>query len=203
MLVMLLFSVVIHEVAHAVVALWCGDPTAKRLGRITLNPAVHIDPFMTILLPVMLLWMSNGQFAFGGAKPVPVNPFNLHNPKRDMMLVSIAGPLSNILLAVIFMIAYRIALEVDVQEAYRQLLRLGAMLNVILATFNMIPIPPLDGSKVLMGVLPDRQAELLRSIEPYGMFIIMGLLMVGGLSRLIGPPVQAILNGITDLVFLF
>lgn len=184
----LIISLSIHEAAHAWVAWKRGDPTAHDLGRITLNPIPHIDPVMTILMPALLLFMSNGAFTFGGAKPVPVNAMRLHHPLRDMMLVAIAGPLSNFLLAVLFAAAYWIAIghglypdaASSISERQRQLLPLvlhtSVMMNVALAIFNLIPIPPLDGSRVMTWLLPPSLRQGYVQLETFGMLIIIVLI---------------------------
>ena len=177
----LVISLGLHEAAHAWVALKCGDPTARDLGRITVNPIVHIDPVMTILLPIMLYIGTNGQFIFGGAKPVPVAYHRLRKPLRDMMLVALAGPITNILLAIVFLLAWKAA----VYSGYRdsgQLLPLvliqSMQFNVLLAVFNMIPIPPLDGSRVMRWLLPESLRQPFDGLERFGMLIIIALLYV-------------------------
>ena len=180
------FSIVVHECAHAIVAYWRGDDTAYLLGRITLDPIPHIDPFMSILLPAALM-LTTG-WAFGGAKPVPVIPSNFRNPIRDMMWVAWAGPASNILLAIGFaLVANAVVLipDPDLAENVLSILKGIVTINLILAAFNLLPIPPLDGSRIMAGLLPPRQRDALMRLEPYGLYIIFGLMfLTGGLLLL-------------------
>ncbi|MCB4790562.1 MAG: site-2 protease family protein [Elusimicrobia bacterium] len=186
----LLFSIIVHEYAHGWMAERFGDDTARVMGRLTFNPIPHIDLFGTILLPALALM--TGAPVFGWAKPVPVNPYRLNNPDKDMIWVSLAGPLSNLGLAVIaafMMWAIRTFqfmphfFSVSVYE----LLRLVLVINVLLPVFNLVPIPPLDGSKVLMGLLPSNLAYRYAEIENYGFFIIIILLSSGIFWRFLGP----------------
>ena len=179
----LILSLGLHEAAHAFVANLRGDPTARDLGRMTLNQIVHIDPFLTIILPTMLA-LTTG-FIFGGAKPVPVNPTRLKHPNRDMMLVAIAGPATNFLLALGFMAARNAALHFGYTENQLlvRVLEYSAFFNVILAVFNMLPIPPLDGSRVLSWILPPGLREPYVSLERFGMIIVLFALFFV-------PPVQ-------------
>ena len=182
-IVTLIFSVVVHEIAHAWVALRCGDTTARDLGRITLNPVPHIDLFMTIILPLALI-MSNSPVVFGGAKPVPVNFRRCFNPRRAYWLVSLAGPLSNLALALCALILFPFAgllfkaNPAIAEHLFKALLVFG-FINLILMTFNLLPIPPLDGSRILTVLLPDKIAWHYAQIERYGFFIIIGLLYLG------------------------
>lgn len=182
-----LFSVIIHECAHGLMAHWCGDDTALESGRITLNPASHIHPIYSLLLPAILIL--SGAPAFGMARPVPVNPYRLRNPRRDMMWVSWIGPASNLWLAALFMLAINLTplLPQAWARTFVLVMYMGALVNVVLAVFNLIPIPPLDGSGILIPMLPRSLAEPLESIRPYGLFIIFGLLWVGAFGRLIWP----------------
>ena len=199
----LLFAVIVHEVAHGYVAFRLGDPTAKNSGRLTLNPLPHIDPFMSVLLPAFLIF-SGAPCIIGGAKPVPVNPSYFNDHKRDVMLVSFAGPASNILLAVLSILIYAIAVRVPVIMKFGGsglflLLQYSILINVVLAVFNLIPIPPLDGSKILMGLMPDEIAYKYASIGPYGIFIIIILLMLGVLQMIL-MPVFIILQKLIHLI---
>ena len=185
----ILIAICYHEYAHGWVANRLGDPTAKAAGRLTLNPLAHIDPFGTLLLPVILYFM--GGFIFGYAKPVPVNFYNLRNPKRDMALVAAAGPVTNILLA----LACTFCLKLTTVflgatggagyfflEPLSKMFVFAILINVILAFFNMMPIPPLDGGRILVGVLPDKQAEAVSRIEPFGIFIVLGIILLNPLG---------------------
>lgn len=178
-----LFSIIIHECAHGWVAERYGDPTARLAGRLTLNPLPHIDPIGTLLLPATLLWLAlKGVpvIIFGWAKPVPVDFRNLHNPKEDMMKVGAAGPLSNILLALFCVMILKVA-NVSPYSLLSQIMGFGVFINLILAIFNLIPIPPLDGSRIVMGFLPPRMAYNYSRLEPYGIFIVIMALLVFGL----------------------
>jgi Zn-dependent protease len=189
----ILIAITFHEVAHGFVANRLGDPTAKFVGRLTLNPFVHIDPVGTILMPLMLFIFTNGQFVFGYAKPVPINPQNFRDPRRDMAISAAAGPLMNILLAVLslliikFLIAPLSAVSPAVVTAriLKPLMLMftsSIIINVVLASFNLIPIPPLDGGRVLVGLLPYKQAISFSRIEPFG-FIIVIVLIVTGIAQ--------------------
>ncbi|GBE36096.1 peptidase family M50 [bacterium BMS3Bbin07] len=177
MAVPILLAVTFHELAHGYVAYRLGDHTAKDAGRLTLNPLKHLDPLGTLVFLVTRM--------IGWAKPVPVNPYNLRDPKRDMMWVSIAGPAANMALAVVSAILYKLMLMLPVTEPLlirkillpvAMMLQMSVVLNIGLAVFNLIPIPPLDGSKILMGLLPVRQAIAYSRIEPYGFFILLALI---------------------------
>ena len=182
-----LISVVIHEYAHGWMAYKLGDPTAKHAGRLTLNPLVHIDPMGTVFLPLMLVAMRS-PIVFGWAKPVPINFSLLRNPKQDMLWVSIAGIMANILLAFIFSLLLRTGVF-PINSYGWVLLNLGILVNLVLAVFNAIPIPPLDGSRVLMSILPRELAYSYMQIERFGFLILIGLLWLGLLNRVIWPVV--------------
>ncbi|HIG87109.1 MAG TPA: site-2 protease family protein [Planctomycetes bacterium] len=170
----LILSLGIHEAAHALVADLCGDSTAREEGRLTLNPIAHIDPFMTLIVP-LFLWISVG-FLFGGAKPVPVNPSRLRHPLRDMSLVALAGPASNILLAIVLMVLFKASLHwggYDREALMPSTLSWGVIANVFLAVFNMIPIPPLDGSRVMAYLLPSNLRAAYARLESFGLLIII------------------------------
>lgn len=186
-----LFAITIHEVAHGWVARRCGDATALMAGRLTLNPVKHIDPIGTIAVPLFMLLMP-GNFLFGWAKPVPVAFGNLNKPRRDMILVAAAGPGVNLVMATGWTIiaAFINSLSVDPGVAGEWVLRncgWGIQINVILAVLNMLPIPPLDGGRVLSGLLPPRQSAVLDQIEPYGLIIVVVLLVTGILWRIMEP----------------
>ncbi|MBN2415183.1 site-2 protease family protein [bacterium] len=191
-LAVLIFSIVVHEVAHGVIALRHGDTTARDAGRLTLNPLPHIDLFGTILFPLILI-ISNAGFLFGWAKPVPVNPWRLRLPKKDMAFIGAAGPLSNLVLAVAAGLIFRTLLTTFGGSGILiRTLFYAVYINVILAIFNLIPIPPLDGSRILIAFLPQRTAERYIQFERYGMFIIFALMMLG-FFRIILLPVANVL----------
>ncbi len=188
-LFVLFFSVVLHEFCHGYVAYMNGDETAKMMGRLTLNPIPHIDPFGTILLPVMLLLVSGGRFAIGMAKPVPINPFNFRDYDRGMLTVGLAGPGSNIVLGTVFALLSR----VFPSGIAKEVLLLGGYINFILAFFNLIPIPPLDGSRILSVFLPREIRYRYEKLERYGIIIVMAFVLLGGFSLMI-PAVYAIVG---------
>lgn len=186
-----LFAITVHEVAHGWVAWKRGDPTAMLMGRLTLNPIKHIDPFGTILLPGILL-LFHSPFLFGYAKPVPVNFGGLKDPKRDMVLVAIAGPAANLLMAffwtlMLWMGGHLPGALTYIGEPMRLMGEAGIMINIILIIFNLIPIPPLDGGRVAVGLLPASASTALSRIEPYGFIILIVLLFTGVLWSVLGP----------------
>jgi len=183
MAVVLLFSIIVHEVAHGYVALLNGDPTARMLGRITLNPVPHIDPIGTIILPLLLL-MSHAGILFGWAKPVPVNPLNYRNYRWGEFAVSAAGPLSNLVLASFFSFVLRMGLE---NPGLMQLAYFGVSINIFLALFNLVPIPPLDGSHILALALPRELGRLYDHLQPVGFILILILFYTGILSAILMP----------------
>ncbi|HID93729.1 MAG TPA: site-2 protease family protein [bacterium (Candidatus Stahlbacteria)] len=176
-LIILFFSIIVHEVSHGYVALIKGDPTAKYSGRLTLNPLPHIDVFGTIILPILLLVMRAG-IIFGWAKPVPINPYNLGNPKKDMMWIGAAGPASNFGIAIVLSIFFRVIRTGLGYTFIDQFLMYAIAINILLAIFNLIPIPPLDGSRILEGVLPYEVQLSYKRIEPFGFLIIFPLLII-------------------------
>jgi Zn-dependent protease len=183
MAVVLLFSVIFHEVARGYVALLNGDPTARMLGRITLNPAPHIDPVGTILLPLLLL-MTHAGILFGWAKPVPVNPLNYRNYRWGEFAVSAAGPVSNLALAVVFSVVLRLSLD---NPGLVQLAYFGVSINIFLALFNLIPIPPLDGSHILAIFLSGELARLYAYLQPVGFVLILILFYTGIMGAILMP----------------
>lgn len=188
-----LFAITIHEVAHGWVASLLGDKTAKMLGRLTLNPIKHIDPVGTIILPAVTLLLAG--FFFGYAKPVPVTYQNLGKPKRDMAVVALAGPLSNLVMALFWTLWIKLAfLMIDTFPSIILFMIAsgiaGIMVNLILMVLNMIPLPPLDGGRVLTGLLPMPYSSYVASIEPYGFIILIGLLFIGLLAKIIWPAVM-------------
>lgn len=189
-----LFAIVVHEVAHGWVAKRCGDPTAERLGRLTLNPVKHIDPVGTILVPGLLLLLRVG-LVFGWAKPVPITWENLRHPKRDMAIVAAAGPVSNLLMAIFWGLVVKIAVMMPataawVTEPLKYMGLAGILANVLLMVFNLIPLPPLDGGRVAVGLLPGRWGWQLSRVEPYGFFILIALMVSGVLWFVIGPAAE-------------
>ncbi len=188
----LIFAITVHEVAHGWVASKLGDPTAKMLGRLTLNPIKHIDPIGTIAVP-LFLYLTSG-FIFGWAKPVPVNKRNFASPDKSMALVAIAGPAANLLMAIGWLILLKIGIAMvpDSTAAlwFLQMAQVGILFNIILMALNILPIPPLDGSRVLYWLLPPSLATKLDMIEPYGFFILIGLMLTGILSSILMPIIQ-------------
>jgi Zn-dependent protease len=187
----LIIAMVFHEVAHGWVAYIRGDSTARYSGRLTLNPIAHIDPVGTILMPLMLFIATQGRFVFGAAKPVPVNFSQLKNPKVDMMLVGAAGPAANLLLACVSALIWRFVPDFPAAGFIFESI---IVTNVVLALFNLFPIPPLDGSRIVMGLLPRDLAYQYAKIEPYGFFIIMGLLWLNVLDIFLWPAVTQVVN---------
>ncbi|HZQ29531.1 MAG TPA: site-2 protease family protein [Patescibacteria group bacterium] len=179
-IVILVFSAILHEVAHGFVAEQLGDPTARLSGRLTLNPQKHIDLYMTILLPLITFMSSGGSLIFGGAKPVPVDPFNLKDGRKDLALVSLSGPLTNVALAILASLIIRLVSLNPGLYAFTILPILTSVvkLNLLLAIFNLLPIPPLDGSKVFSLVLSDKDANTYMSLSSFGFIIIIFLLLV-------------------------
>ena len=183
-----LFAITLHEAAHGYVARHFGDMTADKAGRISLNPLHHIDPFGTIILPLLTLWM--GGILFGGAKPVPVNFAALRRPKQDMLWVAIAGPASNLAMALGWALLYKMGLmfpESYFADPMLGMAMWGIKINVVLMVLNLLPLPPLDGGRVAVSLLPHRQAFQLAKIEPYGMFILIFLAMTPVLSFILSP----------------
>jgi Zn-dependent protease len=185
-------------VSHGFVANKLGDPTAKFTGRLTLNPIVHIDPVGTLLMPIMLFIFTNGQFVFGYAKPVPINPMNFRDPRKHMAISAAAGPVTNILLAIISQIIlahvivplYGISSQgvgMAILRPLRMMFEFSILINIVLAVINLIPIPPLDGGRVAVGFLPHKQAMSYSKIEPYGFIIVIILLMTGIANIFIYP----------------
>ncbi len=183
-----IFAMMIHEIAHGWVAYKLGDPTAKFSGRLTLNPISHIDPIGTILLPITLIMMGS-PVVFGWAKPVPINFMGLRNPKRDIMLVGAAGPVVNIIFAFVLSAIFRL-LPIEHTSLLGEVLFASILVNLILAAFNLIPIPPLDGSRILFSLLPPNAAMRYMSIEPYGFIILFVLIYFGFLDRVVYPLVK-------------
>jgi len=196
-----LFAITVHEAAHGYAARHYGDNTAYMLGRITLNPIKHIDPVGTILMPLMLYFATSGAFLFGYAKPVPVRFGNLRNPKRDMVWVALAGPGANLAQAVLWGALFLVLSGSGVTEPFfLKMCQGGVLVNVVMFAFNLFPLPPLDGGRILVGLLPYRQAELVSRIEPWGFFIVMALVIAGVVSALWMQPLMALTYWLLDLV---
>jgi len=199
-----------HEYAHGWMAYKLGDSTAKLSGRLSLNPLMHIDPVWTIMMPLMLLISSGGRFAFGSAKPVPVNPYQLRNPKRDMIWVGLAGPATNVLWALFLIVIMKTGIETGILMPGSRIylngvpyffLFMGMQINVVLLVFNMLPIPPLDGSRVIEGLLPDKYAEEYSKIKPYGFFILIIILSLGWINprlSIMGRLLYFVINLVTN-----
>ncbi len=179
-----IFAITVHEAAHGYVARHFGDNTAEVMGRVTLNPMKHIDPIGTILMPLMLYFATSGAFLFGYAKPVPVNFGRLRHPKRDMIWVALAGPASNFVQAILWALVLVGLIAAGVNETFFiKMAQGGVLVNLVMWAFNLFPLPPLDGGRVLAGLLPNGPAQnFLARIEPFGFFIVMGLVIAGIVS---------------------
>ena len=180
-----IFAITLHEAAHGYAAQRLGDPTAAMLGRVTLNPFVHIDPMGTILMPLLLYFSTGGAFLFGYAKPVPVRFDQLRHPKRDMVWVALAGPAANLLQALLWgVVLYALAATGVSERFFIEMCKAGMLTNVVMFAFNLFPLPPLDGGRILVGLLPWRQAIMFSKIEPWGFFIVMALVITGVVNNL-------------------
>lgn len=183
-----IFAITLHEAAHAFAAKYFGDMTAYSQGRVSLNPLLHIDPFGTIVIPAVLYLATGGAFLFGYAKPVPVNFSNLRHPKRDMAWVSLAGPAANFLMAFLWLFFALSLSSMGVDEDFfLRMARAGVLTNLVMFAFNLFPIPPLDGGRILVSLLPYKMAHKFAQIEPYGFFIVMGLVMLHVLQFWMAP----------------
>ncbi len=198
-----LFAITVHEAAHGYVARYFGDNTAWTLGRVTLNPIKHIDPIGTILMPLMLYFATSGAFLFGYAKPVPVQFGNLRNPKRDMIWVALAGPGANLIQALLWGIALYLLQGAGISEAFFiKMCQAGILVNVVMFVFNLFPLPPLDGGRILVGLLPYKQAALVSRIEPWGFFVVMALVLAGVITNLWMRPLMSLTYGLLETVLM-
>ena len=188
----LLFAITLHEAAHGWVASKLGDHTARMMGRVTLDPTKHIDPIGTIAIPLVLLLSSSG-FIFGWAKPVPINFNALRNGKNGMIWVALAGPGANIVMAICWLFLMIISIKMNITVLI-EMGRVGILVNCVLAVFNLLPIPPLDGSRVISALLPNRLAYQYNQVEQYGLYILLGLMFLGGFNYLVRPWVELILS---------
>jgi Zn-dependent protease len=196
-----IFAITLHEAAHGYAARHFGDPTAAMLGRITLNPLKHIDPLGTIAMPLLLYFATSGNFVFGYAKPVPVNFGQLRRPKRDMVWVALAGPAANFVQAIAWAAVFVVLSGVGVQERFfLEMAKAGVLTNLVMWAFNLFPLPPLDGGRILVGLLPWRQAVAVSRVEPWGFFIVMGLVLLGVVSTLWLRPLMALGYGTLDVL---
>jgi Zn-dependent protease len=200
----LLFAITLHEAAHGYMALLCGDKTAKLSGRLSLNPINHLDIVGTLIVPIISLAL--GGILFGWAKPVPVNERNLKNPKRDIILVALSGPTANLLMAFAWAAVTRLTLTLTGSPptsgpffALNLMGQFGIMINLFIMLFNLLPIPPLDGSRILSAILSPRLAYRYEKIAPYGIFILLALILVGALNYIIGVPYSFFQNMINSL----
>lgn len=195
-----LFAITVHEASHGYAARYFGDNTAWSLGRVTLNPLKHIDPFGTILLPLILVVIGS-PIILGAAKPVPVRFDRLRNPKRDMVWVALAGPMANLVMALAWGLAFQLLMATGVTEVFfLEMCKGGVLVNVVLFAFNLFPLPPLDGGRILVGLLPIKQAMLVSRIEPYGFFIVFALFLTGIISSFWMQPVLAATLGLLELI---
>ena len=189
-----IYSIILHEIAHGWVADRLGDPTARFSGRLTLKPWPHIDPLMSILLP-FFLYFTGSPVIIGSAKPVPIDPYNLRNIKKDMGLIGLAGPATNLLIALCLSLIARLSLAFFPSQIIYDITQQAAFMNIILAVFNLIPIPPLDGGRVAVALLPSNYSDALASLENYGMMIVLFLLLFPIL------PIQPLISSVANFIF--
>ncbi len=197
----LIFAITLHEAAHAFAARYFGDATAYMLGRMTLNPLKHIDPIWTILVPIVTLLIT--PFVFGAAKPVPVNFGGLRNPKRDMIWVAAAGPLANLAMMIIWAVVGKIAISLPASDPVvflALMAQAGIFVNALLMVFNLFPLLPLDGGRILTGLLPNRLAYAFSRTEPYGMFILIALMLSGIMGKFLWPLVEISMKSIYAII---
>ncbi|PUE38050.1 site-2 protease family protein [Limnohabitans sp. Hippo4] len=196
-----IFAITLHEAAHGYAAKYFGDRTAYMMGRVTLNPFAHIHWVGTILLPLLLYFSTSGDLLFGYAKPVPVNFGNLRHPKRDMIWVALAGPGANLIQAIVWALLYVVYTDFGVTEKFfLAMCKAGVLSNVVMFAFNLFPLPPLDGGRIVVGLLPWRQAYQFSRIEPYGFFIVMALAITGVVNHLWLDPVMNTTFGLIELI---
>ena len=196
-----LFAITVHEAAHGYVARYFGDNTAYLQGRMTLNPFKHIDPIGTIAMPLLLYFATSGAFLFGYAKPVPVDFNAQRNPKRDMVWVALAGPASNFVQAIFWALVFVILSSMNVEEPFFvKMTQAGVLVNLVMWAFNLFPLPPLDGGRILVGLLPWKQAQAVSRIEPWGFFIVMGLVIAGVVGALWLRPLIALGYGVIKVL---
>ncbi len=196
-----IFAITLHEAAHGYAAKYFGDNTAYMMGRVTLNPFPHIHLVGTILLPLLLYFSTNGALLFGFAKPVPVDFGNLRHPKRDMVWVALAGPASNLVQAIVWALLYVVYTDFGVSEKFfLAMCKAGVLSNVVMFAFNLFPLPPLDGGRIVVGLLPWKQAYQFSRIEPYGFYIVMALVVTGVVNHLWLDPVMNATFGLIQLM---
>jgi len=196
-----IFAITMHEAAHGYAAKYFGDRTAYMLGRVTLNPLPHIHLIGTIVLPLLLYFSTNGALLFGFAKPVPVNFGNLRHPKRDMVWVALAGPASNLLQALVWALLFVVYTDFGVTEKFfLAMCKAGVLSNVVMFAFNLFPLPPLDGGRIMVGLLPWKMAYQFSRVEPYGFYIVMALAITGVVNHLWLDPVMSATFGLIELM---
>jgi Zn-dependent protease len=197
-----IFAITLHEAAHGYVARLFGDPTADEMGRITLNPIKHVDPVGTVLVPALLLFVTKGAFLFGWAKPVPVDFGRLRHPKRDMLWVAAAGPAANLFMALCWAMTLKLAVGMP-ENAYSlplaEMARAGIMVNGVLMLLNLLPLPPLDGGRIAVSLLPHALAWRFAKIERFGFVILLALMFMGGLNLILTPMLRSFLFFIKNL----
>ena len=188
-----LFAITLHEAAHGYAARFFGDNTAWMMGRVTLNPWPHVDGLGTVVMPLLLYFATSGAFLFGYAKPVPVRFGNLRHPKKDMVWVALAGPGINLLQALLWGVLWYVLMGVGLHERFfLEMCKAGMLVNVVMCVFNLFPLPPLDGGRILVGLLPWRQALMFSRIEPYGFYIVMALVLLGAIHSIWMQPLMGL-----------